>query len=214
MKRELCLVLSGIALTISMYGLTGCSQQETPSAKAYFKGTVSPELNQQVLEGRVREFFDWYTTNVDSLVNIQLVDNSGVEDTGLYKVNFDSTRAYLDILSASGLFTHNYIDDKDAYFRLCDSKIREDSVRTATPYGFDADLILLSQEYEEDITNFDEAVFSNYTETENGASIDVTIVYTLRIDFIIQADRLLIDKIDVVMPDEHDAGTASEVTGH
>lgn len=202
MKRNLCHVLLGTILTIIVYGLAGCRQQETPSAKAYFKGTVSPALDQPVLEERVRDFFDWYTTHVDSLVNIQLVDNSGVEDTGLYRVNFDSTNAYLRILSAAGIFTHDYIEDKDAYFHLCEAKIRQDSVRTETPYGFDADFILLSQEYEEDISNFSEAIFSNYTETENGASIDVTIVYTLRIDFVIQGDRLLIDKIDAVTPEE------------
>lgn len=209
MKRNLCHLLWA-ALIISISGLTSCRQQDTPSAKAYFKGTVSPALNQQVLEERVHDFFDWYTDHVDSLVNIQLVDNSGVEDTGLYRVNFDSTNAYLRILSAAGIFTHGYIEDKDAYFHLCDAKIRQDSMRTETPYGFDADFILLSQEYEEDISNFSEAIFSNYAETENGASIDVTIVYTLRIDFVIQGDRLLIDKIDVVTPEE-DTATAGEL---
>ena len=206
MKRQLCLVLLCTTLLISLSVLTGCRYQEAPSASAYFKGTVSPKLNQPILEGKVREFFDWYTNNVDGLVDIQLVDNSGVEDTGLYRVNFDSTAAYLHILSEAGIFTHDYIEDKNEYFHLCDSRIRQDSVRTESPYGFDADLILLSQEYEEDISNFSQATFSNYTETENGASIDVTIVYTLRIDFVIQGDRLLIDKIDVVTPDE--GGTA------
>ncbi|SHM11089.1 hypothetical protein SAMN05216311_101616 [Chitinophaga sp. CF418] len=202
MKRERNLFLLGITMTISACGLFGFHRdQETPSARAYFKGTVSPALSQPVLEEKVREFFDWYTTRVDSLVDIQLVDNSGVEDTGRYAVNFDSTAAYLHILANAGIFTRDYIEDKNAYFQLCAARIRQDSVRTATPYGFDADLILLSQEYEEDISNFSQATFGNYTETENGASIDVTIVYTLRIDFVIQGDRLLIDKIDVVTPE-------------
>lgn len=202
MKRERNLFLLGIAMTISACGLFGFHRdQDPPLASAYFNGTVSPVLSQQVLEEKVRGFFDWYTTRVDSLVDIQLVDNSGVEDTGRYVVNFDSTAAYLHILANAGIFTHDYIEDKNAYFQLCAARIRKDSVRTATPYGFDADLILLSQEYEEDISNFSQATFSNYTETENGASIDVTIVYTLRIDFVIQGDRLLIDKIDVVTPE-------------
>lgn len=203
MKRELCLFLLGIATTISACGLIGFHKdQETPSARPYFQGTVSPEISQQILEEKVREFFDWYTSRVDSLVNIQLVDNSGVEDTGRYVVNFDSTAAYLRILANSGIFTQDYIEDKKAYFQLCAGRISQDSIRTPTPYGFDADLILLSQEYEEDISNFNQAVFGNYTETENGASIDVTIVYTLRIDFVIQGDRLLIDKIDVITPED------------
>ena len=202
MNRKRNLFLLVMTMTISACGLFGFHKdQETPSAKAYFKGTVSPEVSQQVLVEKVRAFFDWYSTRVDSLVDIQLVDNSGVEDTGRYAVNFDSTAAYLRILSHAGIFTRDYIEDKNAYFQLCASKISQDSVRTATPYGFDADLILLSQEYEEDISNFSQATFGNYTETENGASIDVTIVYTLRIDFVIQGDRLLIDKIDVVTPE-------------
>ncbi|PWV48411.1 hypothetical protein [Chitinophaga sp. S165] len=202
MKRERNLFLLGITLTVSACSLIDFHRdQETPSARTYFKGTVSPEVNQPVLEEKVREFFDWYATRVDSLVDIQLVDNSGVEDTGRYAVNFDSTAAYIRILANSGIFTQGYIEDKNAYFQLCADKIRQDSVRTESPYGFDADLILLSQEYEEDISNFSEATFANYTETENGASIDVTIVYTLRIDFVIQGDRLLIDRIDVVTPE-------------
>lgn len=202
MKRELCLFLLGITVALSACGLIGFhSDQETPSARAYFKGTVSPAISEPVLEDKVREFFDWYTTRVDSLVDIQLVDNSGVEDTGRYAVNFDSTAAYLRILANSGIFTQDYIEDKKAYFQLCAGRIRQDSVRTASPYGFDADLILLSQEYEEDISNFSQATFANYTETENGASIDVTIMYTLRIDFVIQGDRVLIDRIDVVTPE-------------
>ncbi|MCF6404010.1 hypothetical protein L3C95_14040 [Chitinophaga filiformis] len=207
MKRERNLFLLGITMTISACGLFGFHRdQETPSASAYFRGTVSPALSQQVLEEKVREFFDWYTTRVDSLVDIQLVDNSGVEDTGRYAVNFDSTAAYLHILTNAGIFTRDYIEDKNAYFQLCAARIRQDSVRTATPYGLDADLILLSQEYEEDISNFSQASFANYSETENGASIDVTIVYTLRIDFVIQGDRLLIDKIDVVTPEGQEEG--------
>jgi hypothetical protein len=199
MKRERNLFLLGITVAVSACSLIGFHRdQEPPSAKTYFKGTVSPEINQPVLEEKVRGFFDWYATRVDSLVDIQLVDNSGVEDTGRYVVNFDSTAAYLRILTYSGIFTQDYIEDKKAYFQLCAGKIRQDSIRTSSPYGFDADLILLSQEYEEDISNFSEATFGNYTETENGASIDVTIVYTLRIDFVIQGDRLLIDRIDVV----------------
>lgn len=206
MKKERSLFLLTIAVSISACGLISFHRdQEAPSAGTYFKGTVSPEINQPVLEGKVREFFDWYTTRIDSLVDIQLVDNSGVEDTGRYVVNFDSTAAYLHILANSGIFTGDYIEDKKAYFQLCAGKIRQDSARTASPYGFDADLILLSQEYEEDISNFSEATFGNYTETENGASIDVTIVYTLRIDFVIQGDRLLIDRIDVVMPEGQNA---------
>jgi hypothetical protein len=202
MKRERNLFLLGITMTISACGLFGFHKDlETPSARAYFKGMVSPEVSQQVLEEKVRDFFDWYSTRVDSLVDIQLVDNSGVEDTGRYAVNFDSTAAYLNILAHAGIFTRDYIADKNAYFQLCAGKISRDSVRTAVPYGFDADLILLSQEYEEDISNFSQATFGNYTETENGASIEVTIVYTLRIDFVIQGDRLLIDKIDVVTPE-------------
>lgn len=201
MKRELCLFLSG-SLIISVHGLIGCNgTQGTPSAKAYFKGTVSPPVSQPILEDKVYQFFDWYSTHVDSLVNIQLVDNSGVEDTGLYAVNFDSTAVWLSMLGRSGVFTRNYILDKNDYFRLCANRLKQDTVRTASPYGFDADLILLNEEYEEDMANFDNAVFSNYTETENGASIDVTIVYTLRIDFVIQGDQLLIDRIDVVMPE-------------
>jgi hypothetical protein len=199
MKRSLCLLLSGITLSMIAYGVSGCHRrQKGPSAKAYFNGMVSPVVSQPVLEKKVRTFFDWYTSRVDSLVNIQLVDNSGVEDTGRYVVNFDSTAAYLRMLASSGIFTRDFIEDKKAYFQLCASKISQDSVRTESPYGFDGDLILLSQEYEADNSNFSEATFSNYTETENGASIDVTIVYTLRIDFVIQRDRLLIDRIDVV----------------
>jgi hypothetical protein len=203
MKRELCLLLPFIALLL----LSACNihtEKDTTSASAYFNGTVGPEINQSVLEEKVRGFFDWYTTRIDSLVDIQLVDNSGVEDTGLYAINFDSTEAYLRIVTASGIFTSDYIGDKRAYFRLCHEKMRRDSVRSTTPYGLDADLILLSQEYEEDITNFSEATFSNYTETENGASIDVTIIYTLRMDFVIQGDRILLDKIDIVPPEGGD----------
>jgi len=201
MKRELCLFLS-VILIISIHGFIGCNgTQGTPSAKAYFKGTVSPPVNQSILEEKVYQFFDWYSTHVDTLIDIQLVDNSGVEDTGRYAVNFDSTAVWLSILGRSGIFTRDYILDKNDYFRLCADRIRQDTVRTEVPYGFDADLILLNQEYEEDISNFDNAVFSNYTETENGASIDVTIVYTLRIDFVIQGDQLLIDRIDVVTPE-------------
>lgn len=205
MKREQRLLLLGMAMTISACGLIFHKNQDVPSARAYFNGTVCPEINQQVLEEKVREFFDWYATRVDSLINIQLVDNSGVEDTGRYAVNFDSTAAYLEILAHAGLFTQDYLADKDAYFHFCADRIRKDSVRTPVPYGFDADLILMNEEYEEDIENFINATFDNYTETENGASIDVTIVYTLRIDFVIQGDQLLIDRIDVVAPDEGEA---------
>ncbi|MVT11942.1 hypothetical protein [Chitinophaga tropicalis] len=203
MKRSLYILLLWIGLIFLMACRWSAAERDARSA---FKGTVAPEVSQQVLEKEVHRFLDWYSGAVDSLVSIQLVDNSGVEDTGYYRVNADSAEAYLAIIEASGIFTSEYIADKRAYFRLCDEEMKKDSLRQGGLYELDADLILLNQEYEEDSFNFDTVSFSNYVDTENGASIDVTLLYTLRMDFVIKGDKLLIDRIDVVDTENGQAG--------
>lgn len=192
MKRKPYYLL--LCMLLSACGWRNTAHQDARSA---FRGAVAPEITQAILENEVHQFLDWYSNTIDSLVDIQLVDNSGVEDTGCYRINFTNTEAYLGILTASGLFTTDYITDKRDYFRLCDQKMKLERPHDGIPYGLDADLILLNQEYEEDSFDFDSITFKNYTDTEDGAQIDVILSYTLRIDFVIKGDKLLIDRIDV-----------------
>ncbi|HJT75166.1 MAG TPA: hypothetical protein VJ720_14125, partial [Chitinophaga sp.] len=112
MKRSPYILLLWIGLIFLVACRWPAAEQDARSA---FKGTVAPEISQQVLEKEVHQFLDWYSGAVDSLVSIQLVDNSGVEDTGYYRVNADSAEAYLAIIEASGIFTREYIADKRAY---------------------------------------------------------------------------------------------------
>jgi hypothetical protein len=96
----------------------------------------------------IRKFLKWYKEKYTEISSIQLVLLSGNNDLTRYKVNFDNAKKYIDLLHSSGFFANEFLKDKINYFQKCDKIFEIKRQKDGPPLGFEADLILFTQEPE------------------------------------------------------------------
>jgi hypothetical protein len=96
----------------------------------------------------VRKFLKWYKEQYTEISSIQLVLLSGNNDSARYKVNFNNAKKYIDLLRSSGFFSNEFLKDKIKYFQKCDKILKIKRQNDGPPVGFEADLILFTQEPE------------------------------------------------------------------
>ncbi len=157
------------------------------------------QSNQKAIEDQVNIFLEWYKSKFDTLSSIMLVSIPDT-DEGIYSVNFNNTEEYLKVFAKSGLFTRNFIEEKKKYFITCNDKMQKEKQNQGPPIGLEHDIILLTQEIDETLNNLGNVSFDDYSEKGNKASIDVAILYEIRIYFVKENDKWLIDKTEVVIP--------------
>ncbi|MFO0322312.1 MAG: hypothetical protein ACK504_07790 [Bacteroidota bacterium] len=202
MKKEFKIIFLGLLLTLFF----GCSSRNnnidnngavTDSTVNMSDNTNQENLaNQKTLKNQINIFLNWYKTKFDTLSTIMLVSIPDT-DVGIYSVNFSNTEEYLKVFIKSKLFTQNFIEDKRKYFNTCNDKMLKDKQNQGPPIGLEHDIILLTQEIDETLNNIGNASFSNYKEKDNKASVDVTILYKIRIYLINEDRKWLIDKIEI-----------------
>ena len=118
--------------------------------------------NKQLPEpsDRVVEFLKWYKTNINTVGRINMVHNNGnaiVDSTKLYSVNFDSTEIYLSLLKKSDFISDKYINKWREHFKQVDKDFKSNPQYDGSPEAFDFDLIMCSQEYDDDLKKIDKA---------------------------------------------------------
>lgn len=123
--------------------------------------STNPELNSDTekhnLKNRVIVFFNWYADNLNTLNHIELLNNDApydpetVDTTKLYSVNFENTEKYLAVFKKSGLVSDTYLKNQRTYFKDCEKNFIENPQYEGAPSGFDYDLVMISQDYEDDL---------------------------------------------------------------
>ena len=131
-------------------------------------------------------FLKWYRTNVKSINDINLVNNNGsatVDSTKSYSVDFSATEKYLAALKKSEFISDKYITKWREHFKQCDEDFKANPQFDGPPEAFDFDLVMCSQEYDEDLANIDKAKVIKQ-ETENNSS-DVIIEFpsTMKLEY-------------------------------
>lgn len=104
-------------------------------------------------------FLTWYRDN-QVIQTFKLVDNSNnipFDPTLFYAVNFSETERYLAALKASGYVSEKYLDQWRAYFKKCDREFTKNPANDGPPEGFEYDFIMLSQDYEDDLRDLEQA---------------------------------------------------------
>jgi hypothetical protein len=97
-------------------------------------------------QNTVKDFLAWYKMHFDSLKAIQLVDLIEEGSIAQYRVNFKNAAKYIDQLRSSGFFSEKYCQSKLQYFKEKDQELVKDKQSDGPPVGFEADLLLYTQE--------------------------------------------------------------------
>ncbi|MEI6487912.1 MAG: hypothetical protein WCP52_03060 [Bacteroidota bacterium] len=129
----------------------------------------SPKVEQESSQ-TVISLLKWYNANMSTIGRINMVNNNGnavVDSTKLYSVNFDSTEKYLSALKVSGFFSEKYLQLWRTNFKQYDEEFKTTPQYDGPPEAFDYDLIMCSQEYDEDLKNLDKAKVISQKSEEN-----------------------------------------------
>lgn len=162
-----------------------CDHQASPKHQQPSDKPAEPLSDSARAVESVQHLLKWYRTKYDSLdrfslVNIHRPDDSVPpdKDTEYNSVNFPETARYLNALRTSGFFTEDFLAEKQAYFRRCDSFFTVKKERNGSPTGFDRDILLSSSNTDE---FFDDTIAPNIV-MENPQTViyDKYLVFSLK----------------------------------
>jgi hypothetical protein len=106
----------------------------------------------------VVNFLKWYNKHEKRLADNHLVYNVTSEDPAkVYSVNFDATEDYLSTIRESGFVSREYVRYMRRYFKQCEEHFKKNPQSDGPPDGFDLDLVMWSQEYDDDLAHPDSA---------------------------------------------------------
>lgn len=147
------------------------------------------------------DFLDWYRHSAYYHSNA-FVNNVAQEysDTAkYYSVNFIETEKYLDTLKATGWISEKYIVQWRQYFTDCQKEFDKNPQNDGPPYGFDADLIMLSQEYEEDLDHLEKCRVAGLIVTGAKATVVIEFYTGRRMKYLLSMNNGIwqIDDIDI-----------------
>jgi len=131
----------GILLIGSNSCTQGVSSREKPLNESHETDESADDKEGDVL--LVKSFLNWYRENYARVQQIQLVDFSS---DGHYELQLDGMEEYLLILKNSGLFSESFVQNMKMYFEECDDRFKVTQQNDGPPVGFEADLLLHTQE--------------------------------------------------------------------
>lgn len=192
-----------LAIGICTY-LAACSgsDQSTPNpVKKDSTASLSPgqtAVNEHPKK-TIIDFLHWYKNNMTRLDSFSLVNTAfGGDTTKFYSVNFEATEAYLAEFKKSGFVSDKYVQVMRGYFKKCDDYLKKHPENDGPPDGFEFDLVMWSQEYDEDLANIDKSKVIDQTIADNKATVKLGfptgghLLYKLSK----QGDKWLIDRIE------------------
>ena len=142
--------------------LTSCSNNSKNENET--NNTINQEdtvRRNQELTKTVINFLNWYKANHSRLSSIELVKNSNNEvfdSTKFYTVDFEATDRYLSELKKSTCISEAYLNKWRDYFKTCEANFKKNPQNDGPPDGFEYDLVMLSQEYDDDLNNINKAL--------------------------------------------------------
>jgi hypothetical protein len=100
-------------------------------------------------------FLKWYKKNEEKLHKIKILKGGGSDTSSNYSVNYDNTSLYLLELKKSGYLSKKYRDSLFAYIIRCNEILKKYPQNDGPAQGFEADLVMKSQDYMGIMENLD-----------------------------------------------------------
>ncbi|OWY22026.1 hypothetical protein C7N43_06335 [Sphingobacteriales bacterium UPWRP_1] len=129
----------------------------------------------------VKKFLTWYAQNLHRLQTINLVGAAPLvanDTTQYYVVNFAGTEQYLQELRGSGCISGTYVENWRNYFSRADDNFRQNPQFEGPPDFFDYDLVMQSQDFEEDFDSPNRQQVVKEWQKKNNAGVVVFFPYS------------------------------------
>lgn len=180
-----------IILILALSLLCACTSKEAKSEQNITNKEVDKSDKKTAID-----FYKWYATD-KKIKDIEFLKDLK-DSNNFYAIDFKGTEEYLTTLKQTGFVSEKYLQTQRDYFKDCEKYFQENPENDGPPYGLDYDLIMLSQDYEEDLANTDKIKVEEIYRKDNqsmlkllffgGGKIDVTLSKT--------NGKWLIDKIE------------------
>lgn len=173
--------------------LVSCNSKEKEIAKPLTETIISEEKADEKV---AVDFYKWYASD-DNIQNFDVMKELK-DSTDFYAIDFEKVEKYLDAFKKTGFVSDRYLNGQHNYFKECEEEFKKNPANDGPPYGLDYDLIMHSQDYDDDLANTDKIkvveIYRKPTESKlkllffAGGKIDVTLSKT--------NEKWLIDKIE------------------
>lgn len=153
-------------------------------------------LNKEPVK-TVVEFLRWYKRDHGSVDQMHLVQHAGVDydSTKFYAVNFVGTENYLAQVKSSGYVSEKYLNTWRAYFKEQEDFMIKNPQNDGPPYGFEYDLVLMTQEVDQAMDAIDNIKVTDVNESGDSAVVKVDIMTKLGFTLTKANGKWLIDDI-------------------
>lgn len=133
-------------------------------------------------EASVIKFLKFYNSHLEDVSNFRFVNDINPDDTtDFYKINYDQTEKYLDLLKSSGYISDSYIKSQKQFFKNCDTKYRETHQNDGPPENLDVDLVMnANADYEEELSTLDSIKVIKSEISGNRAKVILQFIYNDR----------------------------------
>jgi hypothetical protein len=182
--------------------LTACSSNEkknTPSDTSTNIPADNFALDEQPAK-TIIDFLKWYRDNENKVGGgwVNNASNETYDSTKFYSVNFEATEKYLTELKLTGFISDKYIDKWREYFKKCDKDFKDNPSNDGPPEGFEYDLIMLSQETEENLKHLEKTQVVESKITDNTALLNLHFINGDNMQYKLTKDndKWLIDDIE------------------
>lgn len=182
--------------------ITACSEiaskniaSENELVLSHASNTTSQKLSP---DSTVIAFLKWYRENEDRLNRIPLL-KGGLPDTAtFYSVDFRATEQYLKEVKKSGYVSEIFLVSLRRHFVQSNDLLKQQPQNDGPAPGFDADLIMQSQDYMDIWENLDKAKALEKNTVDNKASVTLYFAGNYKTKYLLtkSGKSWLIDNID------------------
>lgn len=140
----------------------------------------------------VTGFLRWYKIHIDSSSRIILVRQRPQEP---YSVDLKKGEQYLAHLRSSGFLTEAYLGEWRQYFRDRNEGFRAHPQTEGPPLGFEYDLVLLSQDVDQQLKELSTLKINEVSIRKDRATVQFTLLFEYEIRLRRQNNRWVINEI-------------------
>ena len=153
--------------------------------------SVIPPETQQAGQTAVA-FLHWYKTHMQAVNRFPLVNQQAGKP---YSVNFKNGEQYLAYLKSSHLLTDTYLNQWRTYFKERDAGFRLSPQEEGPPTGFEYDLVMLTQDVDQQLASLKSVKISKVTVVKNRATVVLTLLDAYEFRLVRQNNRWVINEI-------------------
>lgn len=195
-------IIKNTLLLLIIMSTFACSDMKTKNSNTYKEGmklaSIDPAPKSISPDSAIIAFLKWYKDNDERLHKIQLITGGLDDTTTFYSVDFKATERYLSELKKSGFLSEGFLNELRKHFTQSNEYLKKHPQNDGPAPGFEADLIMKSQDYMDVWENLDKVKVINEKTSSDKAFVELLFAGNYKTKYFLtkKGNKWLIDTID------------------